>query len=180
VQITVCEERKPLIQVLFVCLGNICRSPIAEGVFKDLVEQKGLSHVIQCDSAGTAAYHIGSLADKRMRRTALGKGINLTHCARQLSHTDFIFYDYMMAMDNANFDNIRSESFRAIGAYMPERQLYLYRMFDPERGSSLIVPDPYYEEMAAFENVYQIVKRCGIAFLDFLIEKHNLTVDTSD
>ena len=169
-----------MIKILFVCLGNICRSPVAEGVFKDLVEQNGLAHIIQCDSAGTAAYHIGSLADKRMRKTAKEKGISLTHCARLLSHTDFIDYDYIMAMDKLNFDDIRSESFRASGAYLPEHQLYLYRMFDPERGTALIVPDPYYQEIPAFENVYQIVKRCGIAFLDFLIEKHNLAVKSCD
>ena len=83
-------------------------------------------------------------------------------------------------MDESNFDNIRKESFRANGEYITAKQLYLYRMFDPQRGNSLIVPDPYYEEISAFNNVYDIVKRSGTAFLDFLIEKHNLTVKTSD
>jgi len=169
-----------LIQVLFVCLGNICRSPIAEGVFKELIEQKGLHNSIQCDSAGTAAYHIGSLPDKRMRTVALKNGIILTHASRQLSFNDFTCYTYIMAMDESNFDNIRKESFRANGEYITAKQLYLYRMFDPQRGNSLIVPDPYYEEISAFNNVYDIVKRSGTAFLDFLIEKHNLTVKTSD
>lgn len=168
-----------MIQVLFVCLGNICRSPIAEGVFKEMVRDKGLVDRIQCDSAGTAAYHVGSLPDKRMRKVALEKGIVLTHRARQLSYDDFLNYNYIMAMDKSNFENIRKESFRANGSYLPEQQLYLYRMFDPRRGASVIVPDPYYEEISAFEDVYEIVKRSGTSFLNFLIEKHNLKVKTN-
>ena len=169
-----------MINVLFVCLGNICRSPIAEGVFKELVKEKQLDNIIQCDSAGTAAYHVGSLADKRMRKVALANGITLTHQSRQLSYADFDSYNYIVAMDQSNHDNIRKESFRANGSYLPEHQLYLYRMFDPQRGTSITVPDPYYEENSAFEEVYQIVSRSGIAFLNFLIEKHNLTVKTSE
>lgn len=168
-----------MIQVLFVCLGNICRSPVAEGVFKELVRKSGLDGLIYCDSAGTAAYHTGSLPDKRMRKVALQNGIALTHHARQLSYDDFLEYNYIMAMDESNFDNIRKESFRANGSYLPDQQLYLYRMFDPQRGASLIVPDPYYDELPAFQEVYEIVRRSGSAFLDFLIEKHNLTVKTN-
>ena len=168
-----------MISVLFVCLGNICRSPIAEGVFKELVKQKQLDDLIQCDSAGTAAYHVGSLPDKRMRKVSQEYGITLTHQSRQLSLNDFTRFGYIIAMDESNFNNIRKESFRANGRYLPEHQLYLYRMFDPQRGSSVIVPDPYYEENEAFEEVYQIVKRSGTAFLNFLIEKHNLTVKTN-
>ncbi|WP_221390110.1 low molecular weight protein-tyrosine-phosphatase [Dyadobacter sp. NIV53] len=165
-----------MIQVLFVCLGNICRSPITEGIFKDLVREKGLEAIIQCDSAGTAAYHIGSLADKRMRKVALAQGIILTHCARQFSDKDFNDYNYILAMDQSNYEHIRKKGLRGDGSYLPEQQLYLYRMFDPKRGSSVNVPDPYYEEIAAFEEVCEIVKRSGIAFLDFIIKKHNLTI----
>lgn len=168
-----------MINVLFICLGNICRSPIAEGVFKELVKQKGLDKIIQCDSAGTGAYHIGSLADKRMRKVATDRGLTLTHKARQLSFEDFINFNYIVAMDESNFENIRKESFRAHGFYLPEDQLYLYRMFDPERGDARIVPDPYYDEFPAFENVYEIVTRSGNAFLDFLIEKHGLAQESN-
>jgi protein-tyrosine phosphatase len=168
-----------LINILFICLGNICRSPIAEGVFKVLVKQRGLDHIIRCDSAGTGAYHLGSLPDKRMRKVASSRGITLTHQARQLSFEDFINFNYIMAMDTANFEAIRKESFRGHGFYLPEDQLYLYRMFDPERGKALMVPDPYYEELPAFTEVYNIVERSGKAFLDFLIEKHGLTKEES-
>lgn len=163
-----------MIRVLFVCLGNICRSPIAEGVFEQLVRERKLENYISCDSAGTAAYHIGKLADKRMRSVANFNGIELTHRARQLDSSDFGNFQYILAMDNSNFDNIRRESFQKLGTYLPEDQLYLYRMFDPEREGSTQVPDPYYEDQQAFEQVYDIVRRSGSAFLDFLIEKHNL------
>jgi protein-tyrosine phosphatase len=169
-----------LIKVLFVCLGNICRSPVAEGVFKELVAQKGLNDIIHCDSAGTAAYHTGSLPDKRMRKTALDREISLTHSARQLCYEDITRFDYIMAMDETNFANIREESFRVNGFYLPEQQLYLYRLFDPLRGESVIVPDPYYGEISDFTDVYEIVKRSGEQFLDYLIEKHNLSPASGD
>jgi protein-tyrosine phosphatase len=163
-----------LIKVLFVCLGNICRSPIAEGVFNELIQQKGLQTQISCDSAGTAAYHTGSLPDKRMRSVALANGIKLTHQARQLSYHDFIDFDYIIAMDEANLDHIRLEWRRANGNNVSTDQLYLYRTFDPERGNSLQVPDPYYDGMQAFENVYKIVLRSGQHFINWLVEKHDL------
>lgn len=140
-----------------------------------MIREKKLDHLISCDSAGTGAYHLGSLPDKRMRKVASAHGIELTHQARQLSFEDFINFNYIVAMDTSNFDNIRKESFRAHGFYLPEDQLYLYRMFDPQRGNATIVPDPYYEDFSAFEDVYQIVDRCGKTFLDFLIEKHMLS-----
>jgi len=109
-----------------------------------------------------------------MRKVSLDQGIALTHKARQLTFEDFINFNYIVAMDEANFENIRKESFRSFGFYLPEDQLYLYRMFDPERGEAVIVPDPYYQELSAFDEVFRIVTRSGTAFLDFLIEKHNL------
>jgi len=169
-----------LIRVLFVCLGNICRSPVAEGVFQNLITKNGLENVISCDSAGTAAYHVGSLPDKRMRKTALERGITLTHTARQLSDDDFAGFDYIMAMDESNFSNIREQSFRANGYYLPDDKVYLYRLFDPERKDSVIVPDPYYDGDSAFTDVYNIVKRSGEKFLEYLIEKHDLTLQSGD
>ena len=109
-----------------------------------------------------------------MRNVAREKGLQLTHQARQLCHEDFSDFDYMMAMDESNFANVRREGCRIDVSYLPENQLFLYRMFDPQREGSLVVPDPYYDEMDAFRNVYEIVNRCGIRFLDWLIEKHSL------
>lgn len=160
-----------MINVLFVCLGNICRSPIAEGVFRSLVEKAGLAEQIQCDSAGTSSYHIGSLPDRRMRQLALNYGINLTHKGRKLNGDDFYNFDYIIAMDEVNFEDIRNQSYRSSGFYFPEDRLFMYREFDPERTDSIDVPDPYYEDIAVFDEVYHIVERCGIHFLEFLKEK---------
>ena len=163
-----------MIRVLFVCLGNICRSPIAEATFNELVKSKNLEEPIESDSAGTAAYHIGSLPDKRIRKVAQDNGLILTHKARELAHDDFLKFDYIMAMDQSNFENIRKVSLFVHDHETSGTSVQLYRAFDPEKGNSLNVPDPYYEDFAAFQNVYEIVRRSSSAFLDFLIEKHNL------
>lgn len=162
-----------MIHVLFICLGNICRSPLAEGVFKDLVQKKGLSDKISCDSAGTHGYHIGNLADHRSRRVAADYGITLNHRARKLLSDDFGIFDYMIAMDESNFEHIQTLSYRSTGFDMPTDRLFLYREFD-SLSEDPNVPDPYYEDMAAFEEVYQIVYRCGENFLAYLVEKHGL------
>lgn len=163
-----------MINVLFVCLGNICRSPLAEGTFRALVEQKKLSDKITCDSAGTHGYHIGALPDRRSRRVANDYGITLTHQARKLSSDDFANFDYIVAMDESNLEFIQTQSYRSTGFYPEEGRVFLYRDFD-QQADSQNVPDPYYEDMAAFEQVYQIVTRCGESFLEYLIKEHNLT-----
>ncbi len=161
------------LQILFVCLGNICRSPLAEGVFRELVKKRGLSDKIACDSAGTAGYHIGNLPDHRSRRIAHDYGISLTHKARKLVSDDYGQFDYIVAMDTANFDHIQSLSYRITGFDMPEDRLILFRQFD-SIDPNTDVPDPYYEDMAAFDEVYQIAVRCSESLLDFLTETHNL------
>jgi protein-tyrosine phosphatase len=162
-----------MINVLFVCLGNICRSPLAEGTFRDLIEKKGLSAKIACDSAGTHGYHIGSLPDRRSRRVAADYGIPLTHQARKLSSDDFANFDYIIAMDESNLEYIQTQSYRSTGFYPEEGRVFLYRDFD-EQADSPHVPDPYYDDITAFENVYQIVLRCGENFLEYLIKEHHL------
>lgn len=162
-----------MINVLFVCLGNICRSPLAEGVFRALVAQKDLTEKINCDSAGTHGYHIGALPDRRARRVAADYGIQLTHTARKLSSDDFANFDYIVAMDESNLEHIQTQSYRSTGFYPEEGRIFTYRNFDPQADES-DVPDPYYEDIAAFENVYQIVTRCGEQFLEYLIKEHKL------
>ncbi len=160
-----------MISVLFVCLGNICRSPLAEGVFSDLVKKKGLSNEISCDSAGTQGYHIGNLPDYRSRRVAVDKGISLIHKARKLVSDDYAQFDYIVAMDESNYAHIQSLSYRSTGFDMPEDRLFLFREFD-SLSQEKDVPDPYYEDMAAFEEVYEIAVRCSENLLDFLKGKH--------
>jgi protein-tyrosine phosphatase len=167
------SSRKNMLKILFVCLGNICRSPLAEGVFRDLVAQKGLTDKISCDSAGTHGYHIGALPDRRSRRVAADYGITLTHQARKLSGDDYANFDYIVAMDESNLDFIQTQFYRTTGFEPEDGQVFLYRQFD-DTSDIPDVPDPYYEDMAAFEEVYQIVLRCGQNFLQYLTEKHNL------
>lgn len=168
-----------MIRVVFVCLGNICRSPLAEGVFRQLVAERGLEALIQCDSAGTAAYHIGELPDRRTRENALEHGLRLTHRARRLSGEDFSQFDYFVAMDEANFENILSLCQRSTGLPNTDDNTFLLREFDPEpvgtgRGD-MAVPDPYYEDAQFFEQVYQIVYRCCVNLLNYLMEQHAIT-----
>lgn len=165
-----------MLNVLFVCLGNICRSPVAEGVFRQLVKERGLETVIQCDSAGTSSYHIGDLPDRRTRENALEHGLKLTHRARKLSGEDLSLFDYLVAMDEANYEAIQYFSHRSTGLYSEDNTVLL-REFDPQPDSGpggLSVPDPYYEDAAVFEQVYQIVYRSCANFLNYLIEQHEL------
>jgi len=162
-----------MLNILFVCLGNICRSPLAEGTFRELVKQKALSGKISCDSAGTHGYHIGALPDRRSRRVAIDYGISLTHQARKLSSDDYANFNYIVAMDESNLAHIQTQYYRATGFQPEEGRVFLYRQFD-ENTEDSNVPDPYYEDMAAFEQVYQIVNHCGENFLEYLIKEHNL------
>jgi protein-tyrosine-phosphatase len=162
------------IKILYVCLGNICRSPIAEGTMQELINAKGLSAKISVDSAGTADYHIGSVPDRRTRANAEKKGIKLTHKCRQLSIQDFSDFDYIVPMDINNLADIQLLSLTAFGTHQSEESCFLLRKFDPKGKSTDSVPDPYYGTESDFENVFQIVKRSNEAFLDWLIENHKL------
>lgn len=144
-------------RVLFVCLGNICRSPMAEGIFKELVREKGLSNRFQIDSAGTGAYHAGELPDPRMRSTAASHGLKLTSRARQLRAEDFTTFDLIIAMDRSNFNNIRAEAVKASVAEA-DFELRMMREFD-DSADHEDVPDPYYGGDSSFEDVYQMLKR---------------------
>ncbi len=142
-----------MLKVLFVCLGNICRSPLAEGIFRDKAEKAGLKGSFFIDSAGTASYHIGSLADHRTRQVALARGIELTHKARALRTEDFSDFDLIIPMDDSNMRNalqLQAESGRA--------KLYLMREFDAV-GKGQAVPDPYDGEIKDFEQVHDILER---------------------
>lgn len=158
-----------MIGVLFVCLGNICRSPMAEGVFKKHLDDKGLNDKVFADSSGTGAYHVGENPDHRMCETAKGYSIILDHKARQFSRLDFKKFDYILVMDEANFKDIKTLADDSADL----AKIKLMRDFDPypESGN---VPDPYYGGIDGFTTVYQILDRSTREFLDHLVKKHNL------
>lgn len=143
-------------KILFVCLGNICRSPMGEGMMKYLIEDKSKSNEFFIDSAGTGAYHIGNLPDPRMRATARKHGIELDSRARQFTAEDFKGFDLIVAMDSSNYQNIVGLA----NTKEEKDKVVLMRAYDEASFENEDVPDPYYGGDAGFENVYQIIHRC--------------------
>ena len=142
---------------MFVCLGNICRSPVAEAVFAHLVNEKGLGKKFTVDSSGTSAYHIGADPDPRMQAAAEQQGVNMSHKAQQFKKDHFNKFDLIFAMDNSNYDDIIS-----LTQNIKHREkVHLFREFDPNAiSNNADVPDPYYRGgMDAFNEVFQIVSR---------------------
>lgn len=159
-----------MMNVLFVCYGNICRSPVAEGVFRLLVAEAGLNEQIECDSAGTASYHLGQLPDRRTRENALEHGLTLTHRARRMIGEDLALFDYFVAMDEINLEAIEKLNYRSTGLHTNDT-IFLLREFDPDTSDQPNVPDPYYEGPDVFEEVYQITARCCRQLLTYLINE---------
>ncbi len=151
-----------------VCMGNICRSPLAHGLFEHLVESEGLSSRIRVDSAGTHAYHVGEQPDPRSQETALRRGgIDLsTQRARKVRREDFAEFDYVLAMDEENYHNLR----RICPSGYDER-LSLFLDFAPSRNERE-VPDPYYGGTEGFERVYEMVEEASRGLLEAIRERH--------
>lgn len=152
-EITEQITRENPFKICFICLGNICRSPTAEGVFQYLTEERGLEDFFEIDSAGTSAYHVGEPANSKSQRTAKKYGITLHSRARQFENSDLDHYDLILTMDRENLKNVKS---MASGNH--ENKIGMLRDFDPDPGDGE-VPDPYYGGREGFENVFQIVKR---------------------
>ncbi len=149
------------LSVLFVCLGNICRSPLAEGVLRHLIHERGLEDRVKVDSAGTGAWHVGEGPDRRSVAVAREHGIELEgQRARQVKAVDFQVYDLVIAMDRENLRNL--EDLRGDD----EADLHLLREFDAEAEEDLEVPDPYYGGPDGFNHVYRLVRRSCEALLD--------------
>ena len=144
-------------RLLFVCLGNICRSPTAEGVMRSLVREAGLEDVVEIDSAGTGAWHVGNAPDERSTAAALGRGITLEGAARQVSVADFRRFDLLIAMDASN----RRELERMAPDHEARSRVRLLREFDGEAvaAADTDVPDPYYGGADGFEHVLDVVER---------------------
>ena len=146
------------VSVLFICTGNICRSPTAEGVFRSLVEREGLADAIFVDSAGTHGYHVGDPPDKRSQEAAKGRGYDLSaQRARQLSGEDCERFDYILVMDEANY--------RIVKPQCPKAQKFLSYAADVTEED---VPDPYYGGGSGFERVLDMVESASQGLLGHL------------
>jgi protein-tyrosine phosphatase len=162
-------NNKGNIQVLFVCMGNICRSPTAHGVFEALVKANGLADQIVVDSAGTHAYHVGEQPDGRSQQTALAKGIDLSYQrARKVHQDDMYQYDYIIAMDRSNYRDLAAMCPNGLG-----KKLHLFLDFAHELQEDE-VPDPYYGGKRGFENVFNMVELASEGLLDDIRIKHRI------
>jgi protein-tyrosine phosphatase len=147
------------IKVLFVCMGNICRSPTAEGVFTHLVEKQGTRERFMIDSAGTHAYHVGEQPDTRAQQTARQRGIDLSYIrARKFAYSDFEMFDHILAMDSDNYAIL----FDACPAQYKDK-IKLFLDFAPHRNER-DVPDPYYGGQNGFDHVFDLVEDASQGF----------------
>ena len=155
------------VSVLFVCTCNICRSPTAHGVFRSLVENEGLSGLVDIDSAGTHAYHVGSAPDKRAQATAVRRGIDLSDIvARRVQTEDFELFDYVLAMDQDNF--------MALSEICPDERvdrIHMFLDFAPQMRTRE-VPDPYYGGPSGFERVFDLVEAAAQGLLEEIRRRH--------
>lgn len=153
-------------RILFVCLGNICRSPLAEGVFLHRAAERGMSGAVRVDSAGTGAWHVGNLPDPRSRDVATRNGVSLPGRARQVRESDFHDFDLIVAMDTDNLQTLERLREDSHGG----AKLHLFREFDDEAAGDLDVPDPYYGGPEGFDEVFRMVDRAAGGLLDHLFE----------
>ena len=153
-------------RILFVCLGNICRSPAAEGIFRQLVAQRHLEHDFFIDSAGIGSWHIGDLPDPRMRRCGTRHGYTFNSRARQLSSDDFDQFDYIIGMDHDNLRDIKAKARRA----EDETKVLLMADFLRHHDSATI-PDPYYGGDRDFDHVVELLEDACESLLDWLTDK---------
>jgi protein-tyrosine phosphatase len=153
-------------KILFVCMGNICRSPTAEGAFQQLIETRGLADLFELDSAGTHSYHIGSPPDQRAQKTALTRGIDLSRLrARAVEQDDFEVFDHILAMDRDNLAGLRAMS--------PKNQAHKVELFldyAPEQPRRE-VPDPYYGGAHGFEHVLDLITLASEGLLTASLER---------
>lgn len=151
-------------KVLFVCLGNICRSPLAEAIFNEKIIKRGLSDQFMADSAGTAIYHVGHNPDPRTIQVAFDHNIPVSHSGQQFKKRHVDEFDYLIAMDHSNYQNMINEM-----GTQPDT-LFLMRDFDPQ-GKGKDVPDPYYGGQDGFEEMFQILDRSTDVLITFLLKK---------
>ena len=156
-------------RVLFVCLGNICRSPMAEAIFNHKIKARSLTHYFESDSCGTSNYHIGEPPDSRTIKNLGRNGVNVNHAGRQLTEEDLESFHYILAMDKSNYHNIS----RLTNFQDHSGKVSLMRKFDPEEKDGE-VPDPYYGGERGFQEVFEILDRSIDEFIDHVLEKDQI------
>lgn len=142
-----------MINILFVCMGNICRSPSAEAVMNGVIKNNNLQDRIKCDSAGTIGYHEGEPADKRMKMYASKRGYDLTSISRQIQYEDFLVFDYIITMDRENYEDVIALDFT--GQYSDKISMMTDYANNNDTNS---VPDPYYGGSQGFEMVLDLLE----------------------
>ncbi len=160
------KERKPY-KILFVCLGNICRSPAAEGVMARIIEERCLSNQFYLDSAGTYGGHAGDMPDRRMRVHARERGYELTHRSRRVVGSDFDVFDIIVAMDSSNVYTLKNMA----STLEEERKIVQMGQYIRRFPQYDYVPDPYYEGSEGFELVLDLLEDACEALLDDILEK---------
>lgn len=148
-------------KILFVCMGNICRSPAAEEIFRQKASRTGYADFYEVDSAGTYPGHRGELPDPRMREAAARRGYLLTHRARPVEDGDFHNYDMLVVMDERNYDDLERLAFTL------DDKARIYRMADFADGGYDHIPDPYYEGREGFELVLDRLEECCSGLLEY-------------
>ncbi|HKJ09890.1 MAG TPA: low molecular weight protein-tyrosine-phosphatase [Gammaproteobacteria bacterium] len=162
-------EQRNRVRVLFVCLGNICRSPTAQGMFTHLVESEGMLDRIEIDSAGTHAYHVGNPPDPRAQEAATRRGVDMgAQRARRVSEVDFERFDYVLAMDRSNYSDLLE-----MCPPGQEYKLRLFLEFAPEL-EEREVPDPYYGGRSGFERVLDMIETASRGLLAEIVTRHQL------
>ncbi|CAN5765261.1 low molecular weight protein-tyrosine-phosphatase [soil metagenome] len=156
---------RPIESILFVCLGNICRSPLAEGVLRHRARQRGMAEGLRIDSAGTGSWHVGSAPDPRSTEVASRHGILLESRARQVVREDAEAFDLILAMDRSNLRDLADLLGSGKGRGK-QAEVRLFRDFDPEADGPADVPDPYYGACDGFELVQAMVERACEGILD--------------
>lgn len=151
-------------KVLFICTGNICRSPLAHRLFERIADERGVGHLFEVESAGTGSWHVGQNADLRMRETARQRGWELIHYANHLQQKDIAYYDHLVVMDESHHQYCK----RLAKDDHINKIKYL-REFDLEANGDMDVPDPYYGEQSGFDHVYDICERSCTSLLEHLL-----------
>ena len=154
-------------KILFVCLGNICRSPAAEGIFKKKIKDRELENLFVVDSAGTGGWHVGNLADQRMREAALSRGIELTSRSRKIDHNDLYEFDHILVMDKDNLNAVKS--LIKDNTYPINSKIKLILSYS-KKSQLDEVPDPYYGGQNGFENVLDLLDDAIDELIDSLID----------